>query len=82
MKLFFINGSKQKKLLLESDYADDIYDSLIGFFEEHGRFPHFLRADQTDEGILISFESRSESFLIEDTSEEETEEIMGYVEEY
>ncbi len=82
MKLFFINGSKQKKLLLESDYADDIYDSLIGFFEEHGRFPHFLRADQTDEEILISFESRSESFLIEDASEDETEEIMGYVEEY
>ena len=82
MKLFFINGSKQKKLLLESDYADDIYDSLIGFFEEHGRFPHFLRADQAEAGISISFESRSESFLIEDASEEETEEIMGYVEEY
>ncbi len=82
MKLYFINGSKQKKLLLESDYADDIYDTLIGFFEENGRFPHFLRADESEEGIVISFESSSESFLIEGASDEDAEEIKGNVEEY
>lgn len=82
MKLYFVNGSKQKKLLLESEFSDDIFDTLIGFFEEHERFPHILKADQTAEGISITFESSSESFLIEDASDKETEEIKGYVEEY
>jgi hypothetical protein len=79
MKLYFINGSKQKKLLLESDYSDDIYDTLIGFFEEHERFPHILKAEMTNEGIRISFESSSESFLVEDASEEEAKEIKDYI---
>ena len=82
MKLYFINGSKQKKLLLESDYSDDIYDTLIGFFEEHERFPHILKAEATDEGIRILFESSSESFLVEDASEEEAEEIKDYIREW
>ena len=81
MKLYFINGSKQKKLLLESDFSDDIYDSLIGFFEEHGSFPHFLKTDRTAEGIVITFESSSESFLIEDASDEEAEEITEKIKE-
>ena len=79
MKLYFINGSKQKKLLLESDYSDDIYDPLIGFFEENERFPNILKAEMTNESIRISFESSSESFLVEDASEEETKEIKDYI---
>ena len=82
MNPYFVNRSRQKKLLLESDFPDDIYDSLIGFFEEHGSFPHTLKADKNEDGILIRFESSCESFLVEDATEEEAEEILGYVEEY
>ncbi|MCR4617051.1 MAG: hypothetical protein K5669_02560 [Lachnospiraceae bacterium] len=80
MKLYFINGSKQRKLLLESDYADDIYDSLIGFFEEHDRFPHILETEMSPEGMRITFESSSESFLVEGASDEEADELKGYIE--
>ena len=77
MKLYFINGSKQKKLLLESDYPDDIFDAVLGFFEEHGKFPHILRVDSKPDGVRVTFESSSEFFLIEEVSDEEKEELIN-----
>lgn len=82
MKLYFVNGSRQKKLLLESDYSDDIFDGMIGFFEEHEKFPHFLKMEQGPNGIIVSFESSCESFLVEDASDDEIEELRELVEEY
>ena len=82
MKLYFINGSKQKKLLLESDYPDDIFDAVLGFFEEHGKFPHILRVDSKVDGVRVTFESSSESFLIEEVSDEETKELTDIFSEY
>ena len=55
---------------------------MIGFFEEHGRFPHILKAKQTEEGLIVSFESSCESFVIEDVSAEEVEELLGYISDY
>ena len=48
MTLYFVNGSKQEKKLIETEFADDAYDTMIGFFEEHGKYPHFI--NMTDEG--------------------------------
>ena len=80
MILYFVNGSHQQKLLLESDYADDLYDVMIGFFEEHGKYPHFLEMDRFDGSCEIHFESASEYFLLDDAEEpqmDEFEELMG-----
>ena len=81
MILYFVNGSKQKKELLESDYADDVFDALIGFFEEHRKFPHILEAQEDGDDLKIVFESQSEYFLLCGASPEEKEEFRGYVSE-
>ena len=80
MKIIFVNGSKQQKCLLESDYADDLFDTMIGFFEEHGKYPHFLKAQTEGEDLKITFESQSEYFLLSGASEEQREEFSGFLE--
>lgn len=82
MILYFVNGSQQKKKLIESDFADDIYDMLIGFFEDHGHYPRFLECKREDESIVISFESASEHFLIENVNDSDEDELMSLVGEY
>ena len=82
MFLYFVNGSHQQKLLLESDYADDLYDIMIGFFEEHGRYPHFLEMERYDDYCEVHFESATEYFLLSDVDSEEAAVFEGLVKEY
>ena len=82
MLLYFTNDSKQKKNLIESDYAEDIYDTILSFFEEHRKFPHFLRVEQEHDKVKISFESTSEFFYIEGVTVEEYEELQDLFVEY
>lgn len=53
---------------------------MIGFFEEHGRFPHFLKAQTEGEDLKITFESQSEYFLLSGASGEEREEFSELLE--
>ncbi len=80
MKIIFVNGSKQHKCLLESDYVDDLFDTMIGFFEEHGKYPHFLKAQTAGEDLKVTFESQSEYFLLSGASGEEREEFSELLE--
>lgn len=82
MLLYFTNDSKQKKKLIESDYAEDIYDTILSFFEEHRKFPHFLHVEQEQDKVKISFESTSEFFYIEGVMAEEYEELQDLFAEY
>lgn len=82
MVLYFVNGSHQKKEIIESEYADDLYDMLIGFFEEHKHFPRFLEMRMDGDELIINFESQSEYFLIEEINDEEIKELEELVGEY
>lgn len=81
MTLYFVNGSRQKKKNIESDYAEDIYDSILDFFESHGHLPHFLELMQSDKDAVITFESNCEHFLVED-AEEDCAELAAYIERF
>ena len=85
MTLYFRGGSKQKKVLISSDFAEDICDVILGFFEEHGKYPHFLQMDLCagEENVLrISFGSSSEFFFIEQAAEEEIRCFEDFIREY
>lgn len=82
MKLYFTNDSKQKKLIIESDYAEDIFDTTIAFFEERKKFPHFLHIDAIENCARISFGSVTEFFLIEDFSEKDYDDLEELFKEY
>ena len=48
MLLYFTNNSKQNKILIETEYAEDVYDEIMAFFEEHGIRPHFVKISMID----------------------------------
>lgn len=77
MYLYFVNGSKQRKELVESDYVEDIIDVMIDFFETHNRFPHVMQAVRKDEFVMIIMANTSEHFLVTDVSEEDEEELKN-----
>lgn len=76
MKLYFTNDSRQKKLLIESDYAEDIYDTTLTFFEEKRRFPHYLHLEEDKQCVKITFGSATECFLVEDYLKDDYEELQ------
>lgn len=78
MILYFMNDSKQKKKLLESDYVEDIYDVMEAFFEEHRFRPHFIRSS-FEEGWKVTFGSMTECFVIEGYSETDIEEAKKFL---
>jgi len=82
MTLYFVNGSRQRKMLLESDFADDLYDVMIGFFEEHGKLPHILETERVEGGLKIRFESQCEYFYLEDADVDVCQEFEELVGEY
>lgn len=82
MLLYFTNNSKQKKKLIESDYAEDIYDTILSFFEEHRKFPHFLHVEQEDNKTRISFGSVSEFFYVEGVSKMDYKELHELFQEH
>lgn len=81
MILYFVNGSRQKKFLLQSDFVDDIYDVIIGFFEEHGKFPHILTGMKKDDKFEVHFDNSCEVFLIEDADNDNQNELMNIIKE-
>lgn len=48
MLLYFTNNSKQNKILLETDYVEDIYDEILTFFEEYHIYPHYVKVEPVD----------------------------------
>lgn len=82
MILYFINGSHQQKVLLESDYVEDLYDILLGFFEDHGRYPHFLTLERVGDSCEIHFESSSEYFFLEGADDEQINEFSELLKEF
>lgn len=82
MKLYFIYGNKQKKSLVESDYADDIYDVIISFFEDHNSFPHVITLGRNEGDAVVSIPNTLEHFLILDVSDEQFDELDELVKDY
>lgn len=77
MKLFFVGGSKQEKLLFESDYVDDLYDVMISFFEEHRYYPHFIRFERCENHLFLYFTHTKECFLIKGIDSDCEEELRA-----
>ena len=75
MLLYFTNNSKQKKVLIETDYIEDVYDEILAFFEDYKIRPHFIMVDSIDIGCKIFWNSQTEMFICEDVIAEEIEEL-------
>lgn len=79
MTLYFVNGSKQKKYIIESDYGEDIIDMIIDFFETHNRFPHMMQIARVESNLIIRMANSSEHFLVEDVDEENETMITEWI---
>ena len=77
MQCYFENGSKQRKLLVETDYAEDIFDVIEGFFEEHGHKPHILIPIVSDGVLRIGMQSGCETFVIDVITNDQIEELIS-----
>ena len=82
MILYFVNGSKQKKYLVESDYAEDIIDVIVEFFESHNRFPHRLELVVADDEIIVKIANTTEYFLITEVASEDADLIKEWIDKY
>lgn len=70
MTLYFTNNSKQKKLLIETDFVEDIYDEIQAFFEDYKIRPHFIKFECVDDVCKIMWNSLSEMFVCENITED------------
>lgn len=66
MLLYFTNNSKQRKILIETDYVEDVYDEIQAFFEDYNIRPHFIGIVNGDNVCKISWNSQSEMIPKED----------------
>lgn len=82
MILYFVNGSRQRKYLIESDYAEDIIDVVIEFFESHNRFPHKLALVVVGEEIRIEIANTYEHFLITESIDADIDLIKEWIDQY
>lgn len=82
MILYFVNGGKQKKYLVKSDYAEDIIDVIIEFFESHNRFPHRLELVVVDDEIIVKMANTTEHFLITEVASEDVDLIKEWIDKY
>ena len=71
MLLYFTNNSKQKKVLIETDYVEDIYDEIMAFFEDYKIRPHLIEIRNEESGCSIGWESQSEFFICEGASNDD-----------
>lgn len=78
MVLYFVNGSKQRKEVVESDYAEDMIDVIIDFFESHHKFPHVMKTVRIDQNLMITMENTAEHFLITDVNADDETEITKW----
>lgn len=77
MLLYFTNNSKQKKILIKTDFPEDVYDEMLTFFESYHIYPHFIEIDDCGK---ISFGSMSEFFYVENASKEDIASIRELLE--
>lgn len=82
MELRFVNGSNQKKKIIESDYMEDIIDMIIDFFETHNRFPHVMYLEHENDNICVSFIGTCEHFEILHVDEDGKCELADWVNRY
>lgn len=80
MKLYFINDSRQKRLLDETNYVEDIYDMIDAFFEDHGVKARFIQTS-FQEGWNITFGSFTEKFVVDDYSDEDIQNAVRFLKE-
>lgn len=80
MKLLFVNGSKQQKKIVESDYMEDIIDMILDFFETHNRFPHVMYMEEEDDYTCIKIAGTAEHFRITDVDEEGKKALTEWLE--
>ena len=73
MILYFTNSSRQKKILADTDYVEDVYDEILGFFEYHKIKPHFIKLDKMDAGYKVCWNSQSEYFGCEGITADEVQ---------
>lgn len=78
MTLYFTNDSKQKRMMIKTNYVDDIYDMIICFFEDHKIRPKFLQLDDIEDGWKISFGSMSEFFYVEGVTDENRRDLEEF----
>lgn len=77
MRLLFTNDSKQIRMLIVTDFVEDIYDEIEAFFEEHRIMPHIIDIREAVDGYELWFGSMSEHFIIEKMPESEMEELKA-----
>ncbi len=83
MVLYFRNDSRQERILIQSRYVEDIYDTLITFFEDHKIRPRFLNLDDSIPGEWkITFGSMTEYFHVTGVEEGDLEELREIQQEY
>lgn len=75
MILSFTNNSKQKKILIETDFVEDIYDEIQAFFEDYKIRPHYIKFEYVNATCKIMWNSLSELFLCENISAEQISEL-------
>lgn len=75
MILYFTNSSKQKKMLIETDYVEDVLDGILAFLEEYRIRPHFMCISANENRYIITWESWSEMFVCEGMTEEDSREL-------
>lgn len=82
MTLYFTNISRQLKQIIKTDYPEDLFDAMMGFFEDHNHFPRFLSAEKEEDKIKISFLSTSECFIVQDFSDSDYAELSDCIKDY
>lgn len=75
----FCNNSKQENVLIETDYIEDIYDSILAFFDEKHFRPHFLKVLDAGEDCRVDFGSMSEYFQVTGVTYEDIEELKQLI---
>lgn len=78
MKLYFFNDSRQKRLLDETHYVEDIYDMIDAFFEDHGVKARFIQTS-FQEGWSVTFGSFTERFVVEDYTEKDIQDAISFL---
>lgn len=82
MTLYFTNNSKQKRILIKTNYIEDIYDTMLSFFEDYHIRPRFLQLDENELGEWkISFGSITEFFYVTDTMGQSIDGLRDLMEE-
>lgn len=78
MILYFTNDSRQKRLLVKSNYVEDIYDGIMAFFEDNHIRPRFIQLKREEIPWKIFFGSMSEFFFVEEITEKNKKDLEDF----